>query len=93
MFRFSYTVLMRANSLSFKLMASLWAVSFGVISLAMALIESFVLAPCRFPKTEATLLSISPDASRASIVFLKVGGSGLLIIALISACCCFIPSS
>ena len=67
--------------------------SFGVISLAMALIESFVFAPCWLPNTEDTLFSSSPEVSSASIVFLNVGASGLLIIASISAWCRFIPSS
>ena len=44
-------------------------------------------------KTLYARVKSSPERSIASIVFAKVGGSGLSAIAAISASCCFMPSS
>ena len=41
----------------------------------------------------ATLVSRAPDRSRASTVFSNVGGPLAWTMALISCCCCLIPSS
>ena len=66
-------------------MSLLKAVSKGETSCAIFCISSQVSAEFMLKKIDDNLSKASPEKSNASIVFLKVGVSGLLVMASISA--------
>ena len=89
----SYTAFIRAKSFSFRLMLLLCSDSTGIIFSANSCISSLFSALIKLPKTVVTRSSNAPDFSKATMVFWKVGVSGLLTIASISSFCSFIPSN
>ena len=74
-------------------MLSEWAVSLGLISVLISSSRSVVFDPVSAKKTVATRPSMRPDFSSATIVFSKVGGAGLSMIAWISAWWIAMPCS
>ncbi len=62
-------------------MRSLWAESFGAISLRISSSLSLVWAATRLKKTLLTRLSIRPERSSSTKVFSKLGGSVWLAMA------------
>ncbi|ODU46933.1 MAG: hypothetical protein ABS98_12610 [Lysobacteraceae bacterium SCN 69-48] len=91
--RASYSVLIRANSLGFRVMASRCAENFGAYSVCSLSRASFLSVLTRLKNTLVARSSSWPLFSIATMVFWKVGASGLLAIASISRSCCAMPAS
>lgn len=79
------TAFTRAKSSAFVRISASWAASLGLIVRCSASSASLVSAPVRLKKTPQTLSKSADERSSASMVFAKVGASGLSTIDAIPA--------
>ena len=91
--RASCSALIRANSFGLRAMASRCAENFGAYSDSSFSRASFLSVPIRLKNTLVARSSTWPLFSMATMVFWKVGASGLLAMASISRSCSAMPAS